>query len=862
MSDINQSLLQWAEEQTDLPAETETDFSSLGELRPTLVRASAGSGKTYQLTARLLRILLQGAAPETILATTFTRKAAGEILSRVLLSLAKAADENDDEGSLESLRSQVGLPTLPRSACLNLLDTLLRNMHRLRICTLDSLFAQIARSFPFELNLPPAWRLTDEIEEVWMRERAIDQTITSLDRGEIVSLLSMLGKGEVKRSVTRELMNVVETAYAIQRQADKKAWAKISTPKLPESAAITKAAGEMLTATPKQKTLKAKLQKMGSSLESRDFACLDGETLITNIAKSKITGDPIKFGRSVFPDGLQDAFSVLYAIARSEMLRLLKAQNEATGSVLQTYDFQINSLKQAKRALGFDDVSIRLANQFASLDERSLSMRMDGAVDHLLLDEFQDTSPIQWQVLRPLALACASGASDSGQEILTTVAAENARQVPRSFFCVGDTKQAIYGWRGGVAEIFDAVAQEVPEVEEVSQNQSFRSSPVIMEAVNAIFPRLSKHPIVVDADPANRADKSAYEADAILQFANRFPEHVTARESLPGHARFVTSRASDGGADEKRQIVFEDAAIIAKDLVDTAPNKNVGILTRTNQGVAEMIYLLEQMKVDVSQEGGNPLTDSAAVEIVLSSLMMAEHPGDRRWALHATSTTLSEIEDFGPDWIRSMTDDIGIAETVEVLAAQLAPVCDDRDTMRLKQLTRLAIQYETNAAPRLRDFVRMVREKRVERPQAAPVRVMTVHQSKGLEFDSVILPQLESDLVRASTKPVAMSASPDRPPEGLTRYVGSNHWHFLSRDWQQAFGAATSSSMTEAMCLMYVAMTRSRQSLHMVIPPARKAQYNTKTAASLVFHALECDEDPTQPETVLWEIGDPNWMEK
>ena len=179
----------------------------------------------------------------------------------------------------------------------------------------------------------------------------------------------------------------------------------------------------------------------------------------------------------------------------------------------------------------------------------------------------------------------------------------------------------------------------------------------------------------------------------------------------------------------------------------------------------------------------------------------------------------------------------------------------------MKQLTRLALQYETNPAPRLRDFVRLVREKRIERPRAAPVRVMTVHQSKGLEFDTVILPQLESALVRPSTKPIAMASSPDRPPEGLTRYVSHKQWHFLSPPWQKAFGEATSSSMTEALCLMYVAMTRARQSLHMVIPPAGKSEYNTKTAASLIFHALGCEEDPTEGETVLWEIGDPAWMD-
>ncbi len=87
-----------------------------GLLRPTLVRASAGTGKTYRLTARLLRILLQGAAPESILATTFTRKAAGEILDRVLLTLARAADEHDAE-ALQQLRDQVGIPTLA-SQCL------------------------------------------------------------------------------------------------------------------------------------------------------------------------------------------------------------------------------------------------------------------------------------------------------------------------------------------------------------------------------------------------------------------------------------------------------------------------------------------------------------------------------------------------------------------------------------------------------------------------------------------------------------------------------------------------------------------------------------------------------------------------
>ena len=87
-----------------------------------------------------MRILLQGAAPESILATTFTRKAAGEILDRVLLTLAHAADESNPR-ALEELRKQVKLPTLPPSACLQMFDKLLRNVHACHLYARQSVFA-------------------------------------------------------------------------------------------------------------------------------------------------------------------------------------------------------------------------------------------------------------------------------------------------------------------------------------------------------------------------------------------------------------------------------------------------------------------------------------------------------------------------------------------------------------------------------------------------------------------------------------------------------------------------------------------------------------------------------------------------
>ncbi|MDB4695057.1 UvrD-helicase domain-containing protein [bacterium] len=822
-----------------------------GMLLPTVVRASAGTGKTYRLTARLMRILLQGAAPESILATTFTRKAAGEILDRVLLTLAHAANDSDPE-ALEALRKQVDLPTLPRSACLQMFDKLLRNVHRLRICTLDSLFSQLARSFSFELGLPPAWRLTDEIEEAWLREQAVDALIATLDPAEMMALLSMLGKGENRRSIARELLQVVATAYSGQRQCGVKVWEKLMAPKSPSDKELAEAVVAMRSVQLPQKRLMTRLEKLAQQIETRDFGALADDTLIANIAAARRSNTEVTYFRSPFPEELDDAFDTLYAAVRTNVLGLLKGQNIATGTVLDVYNNNVTELKQSARVLGFEDVSIRLASRFASLDQKLLGDRMDGAINHVLLDEFQDTSPVQWQVLRPLAMRVTAPETASDQN-------QDEREVGRSFFCVGDTKQAIYGWRGGVAEIFDEVADQIPDVVEDVQNTSHRSSQAVIDVVNQTFKNLIRHPIADAADAADPTSKATYEAAALKNFCRRFPEHTVFKKELPGHVQVMTSANPENADSEARQqACYERAAELVADLNLNAPGKSIGILTRTNRGVAQLIFLLENLGVEVSQEGGNPLTDAAAVETILSTLMMAEHPGDGRWEFHASSTPLGDLPSFGPDYVRDLVEEKGLAEAIEILAGALAPVCDERETLRLKQLTRLAISYQLQAAPRIRDFVRLVREKRVERPQIAPVRVMTVHQSKGLEFDAVVLPELDGALTRASGSSVSDIKDIGEPPEGMTRYLSQKAWHFLTGHWQRVFGAQAAGGMTEALCLLYVAMTRARQGLYIVMQPAKKSAFDVKTGASLVYHALGCQQDPTENNILLYEHGDPD----
>lgn len=854
-----------------------------GAFEPTLVRASAGTGKTYQLTARLLKILLTGAPPETVLATTFTRKAAGEILTRVLVTLGQAADPEKPE-ALAALRQQVGLPGLPRPVCGQLFHRLLRNIHRLRICTLDSLFSQLARALPFELELPPGWRLTDDVEEIWLRQVAVGNMVDSLKPAEIESLISMLGRGDIKRNIARELITVVEATYAMARQAGVEVWDSIHVPTRPESKRITATAGSFRMADLPQKSLRELLEKMADHLDGRDFAPLIEQTLLKNIHKSRQLDEEVKFGRSKFPAILDADFDVLYESVQCEALSLLRSQNQATGGVAFHYDKAISELKQTQRAFAFDDIAVRLAGVFRRLDAATIQQRLDAKIDHLLLDEFQDTAPVQWQVLKVLAQSTVTPMTSAGSVTTSAPVATDPRR-SHSFFCVGDTKQAIYGWRGGVAEIFDAVDSNIQGIVSSSQDKSFRSSATVLDAVTDAFQNLTRHPLAETPADEDPAEKSCYEAIALQTFAKNFPEH-TAAKSLPGFVRLMTgplvppkenpenpkAKPVKPSAKEITDALMVEAADQIERLHRDAPHRTIGVLTRTNATVAMLIDHLESRGVDVSAEGGNPLSDSVVVRWVLSALMMVEHPGDGRWRFHITSSPLADclpLADDNPaaaaNELRSRIEDRGLASTVLFLTEALRSACDARDRVRLDQLVELATLYGHTARSRLRDFVDLVNTKRVQRPRAAAVRVMTVHQSKGLEFDAVVLPELHKNLIGRSPQCIADLPDLSMPPVGMSRSVSEKQWHYFPERWQRTFGANVTARVTEALCLLYVAMTRARQGLYLLTPPASKPDFNNKHAASLLFHAWNdaenSDIDPTAGRAVLFQSGDENWWQ-
>ena len=432
-----------------------------------------------------------------------------------------------------------------------------------------------------------------------------------------------------------------------------------------------------------------------------------------------------------------------------------------------------------------------------------LAFRLDGVVDHLLLDEFQDTSLTQWQVVRPFARQVTSAANGS-------------------FFCVGDVKQAIYGWRGGIAEIFEALPQELQKLEFGSLNVSYRSAQPVIDAVNAVFTGMVRHP---------RLEQAQAEVD---RWAGRFMPHSTARKDLEGYVCLQTSLALEEG-DKSPEAVLEFAAEQTATITGQAPGCSVGVLVRTNHAVAKLIYLLRKLGVHASEEGGNPLTDSAAVRIVLALLTLADHPGDSAAAARLAHSPLGQ--ELGltepPDnpavervarQVRRTLLEAGYGRAVQAWSRPLVPQCNRREFSRLMQLVELAYAYEPSATLRPADFVRFVTTQRVSDPTAADVRVMTVHQSKGLQFDVVILPDLDVEIVGQSDAFVVERATPTSPIDGVCLHVNESIRQLLPERFQQMFQAATDRAVGESLCVLYVAMTRAEHALHMIVPPAKPTE--------------------------------------
>ncbi len=833
-----------------------------------LVLASAGSGKTFRISSRLIGLLAAGVPAERVLASSFTRKAAGQILDRVLERMAAAALDPGrarELGQYATLDPGRPAPSDP-DGWAEILARVARDLNRLNVSTLDAFMVGAASSFETELGLPTGWRIADEAETRRLVSRAVAKVLESGERGRLLRNLRAVGRGTPGRSVHDRLVRFVREWLDVDETLAREGpdpWGAFrragvaARPTPAEAAELARSVEELLLQSGMAigKSMTTAVGNLAQQILAGEWVKLLGSTLVKNCALPAPT-----FSRQAIPADLVEAIlGVVVPAARAALRADLADRVEAVGDLARAFRDEFRALQAETGAYRFGDIT-RLVGSGSndSVGGRAdFYYRLDGRIQHILLDEFQDTSIAQWEALEPL---------------LDEVLSDDGRAA----VIVADPKQSIYAWRGAEPGLVHAVGDRY-SLEADRLAVSFRSSQKVLDFVNQVFRGIAGNPLLHDG-----AGREAVAAN----WAKDFDEH-RAHHDLPGYG---TLEYGPEDEDSSRPLLLKYAAERVVQLRAEAPGFSIGVLTRTNQTVARLYLELKKLGVPVSMHGGNPLTDSVACESLLALLRLADHPGDMISAYLVAESPLGPVTGFTA-WndplararfstaIRYRLLDEGYGPVIGQLAMKLAPSCDAREARRLSQLVDLAHRHDVSPSLRPADFVRIAEAERVEDPSTANVKVMTVHQAKGLEFDIVVLPELSRKIESNSrrevlplrldeTRPdvaesglVGPERTATRRPEAVMPGGGEAiraHFPEMERAWLQD----RMSLWRDELSGLYVAMTRARYATYAIVAPSAAAAESRKvTAAALIATSLGITLDPAPATgTRAFSVGSPEWF--
>lgn len=797
-----------------------------------LIKASAGTGKTYQLTNRLISLLVFGESPEKIVATTFTRKAAGEILSRLFTKLAIASE---DRAKAQEIAASIGQQSFSSDNALGLLENLIQNQHRLQICTLDSFFIQIAKSFSLEIGLPVEWTISEKSKETEINNEALSQTIAKESPLMLASWVQLANKGTRSHKVYNDLAQNLLSLHAIFRDSTISAWNWIDAEDAPSKSKVIELI-ERLKSFPTFLTNEGNERKKFKDSIEYIISCAtnnEWENLFKKGIPKAIIENKACFDKVTLPLDLIAIVKDFFNIARIKFNNTQRHSLLAHYKLLELYDLQLEALKTAFTSFSFYDIAFYLSKSL-SLDSLSeIYYRLDSQIHHLLLDEFQDTSVIQWKVVQPII-----------EEILSKATVES------SFFCVGDIKQAIYEWRGGEAELLNSVERRYPILHSQQLDISYRSAPEIIEVVNKTFQSLKTNTVL------------AKWTEARDYWAELFPEHRTTRNDLRGFVEIYNC-----SEDLNSESYFKTVARYVKEIANQAPEASIAVLARKNETLTNLINYLKSKDINlaVSEEGGGELKRFSSVQLIISLLKFLDNPLDKISRYHFSESQLAELLGFKAnlsdpqafEFARAMRKVIvsqGYGQTISSWSNLLLPMLNSSELSGHKKLVEAAYRYDSTPSLNPSDFIEYANQCSIENLQKTQVRVMTIHKSKGLEFDVVFLIGLEQSLI-ASPKTLTQRNNIFQPLNKVCPSPNSKLC-LLDERFNSMYSQHQNKQVKEALNVLYVAMTRASRAMFIMLD---KSKTKNKTSFSeIIQNALDIKKQSINNK-VLFSLGDKDW---
>ena len=756
-----------------------------------LIEASAGTGKTQALARRLIELIRGGVKPQEIVALTFSRAAAGEIFERFVTLLAESAAA--DPGDAALLREVVA------------------TQHLSQIGTLDSFLMRIVRSFPLELGIQGRLEMMDDYESASERARVsfgiLRRTDAALKRAFDEAFALVMNRENV-RSFTETYRGFVSAWHErFLAMPAPEAWGD------PKRFGGFEAFGKFERPANAPEELKDFYDWVEGFRGS--FTGVKGlAKKFLELGADLYTGATVEvsFNRRMRVFGGADAKAIRAAIdyVLGSVVRMKLETARGIHTLVSSFESEYaKRVRQAGR-LVFADVP-RLICGLGADARLALEYRMDSRIRAWALDEFQDTSREQWRALGGLV--------------------EEAKQSDgeKSLFIVGDRKQAIYGWRNGDVRIFtrerESGAYATDEL-----RKSWRYGEPIVKAINAVF-----------VQGRLKDEFPAWES----------PEHETAKTELDGFVQTVESpgpKAAD----------FVEPVFNALKAVDPVRRGiSAAVLVRTNALGQLLAAELKRRGLDgVVWEGESAILDTPALAAFMDTLALADHPGDRRAYEHFRRSPLAAAK-YGTaiPTAAELSGEFALGfatkglvrvfrELRACLPADPSTAWSEFTEGRFTDMLRAAADFELNLKPgaRLADFISFLAS-RCKRNVAEPgkIRILTIHRSKGLGFDYVVLPLYEHDALDAEPEGPLVTDEWILPDPGVRV---ASVLPQLRPAWRQRKDRAEQ----EALCAYYVAMTRAKRAMTIVLHPESR----TTSARRMSQFVREAIPEP---------IGNPGWYQ-
>ncbi|MEN5387232.1 RecB-like helicase [Aliarcobacter skirrowii] len=693
------------------------------------LKASAGSGKTFALTVRYITLLLLGAKPNEILTLTFTNKAAAEMSQRVLNTLQTLGDDKSYLGEISRVSNLSKDEILSKKkSLLNLFSN-----SSLSIYTIDKFVNKILKEFGGYAGISDDFEILSDDEELLgyhflnsLDESSFKDLVDfSLYEGKKFNSLFTLFKSLIEKNEEFDTLDIDASLIDLLKDEILKCSSKIKEHFLNCSEASSMTIKAVSFNSFDELFSKTWIQR-DSLYDYRDFKKCANETINNEFLN------------------LKELFFKYYKVRASYSLsKIFKLFNK-----FKEFKFEFNKRKNYYEFNDISNMVYMLLN--SKIDRDFLYFRLDSNYNHILIDEFQDTSILQYKILKPLIEEIVSGSSEKF----------------KTFFYVGDPKQSIYRFRGGNKELFDYVLQQNSQIALNSLNTNYRSNKIVVDFVNSVFTKL---------------DNFDYEVQNSIKDSG-FVE-VIEDDSLELDDKFLNISKK------------------IQELLDSGINQSdIAILCYTNSDVLNLYYYLKKalpnikISTDMSSKLINAQNVKAVINLIKYLYFKEEIYKENFNAIIGKNINSSLDIDF--EFKEKSVEEIifVLANSFELLDDNVVKLM--QDTTKFKNIVEFIYGIDKL-------------ESSIENSENSGVQILTIFKSKGLEFQTVIL----LDRIKRKNHDRSSFLFSYKNMQIDKVFYKIAGLESFDKEYEKALEKEKSLSLDDEKNVLYVALTRAKSNL-------------------------------------------------